>query len=598
MAIQKDKIITILATDCGSTTTKAILIEKKEGEYRLTFRGEAPTTVEAPFEDVTRGVLNSIIEIEELSGRKILSNDQIISPSSSNNGVDIYISTSSAGGGLQMMVAGVVKSMTGESAQRAALGAGSIVMDILASNDKRFFHEKVKRIRDLRPDMILFSGGVDGGTESHVIKIAEVLEAANPKPRLGVDFKLPVIYAGNKNVRNEVSKKLNKITDLQIVDNIRPTLETENLKPSRDKIHDLFMEHVMAQAPGYQKLMSWADAPIMPTPGAVGQIIKKIADKEDISVVGVDIGGATTDVFSVFDGKFNRTVSANLGMSYSICNVLAESGYKSISKWLPFKIDEEDLTDRISNKMIRPTTIPQSIEELIIEQALAREALRLSFDQHKEFAVSLKGVQQKRTISEAFEQSSSGKTLVDMKELDLIVGSGGVLSHAPRRNQSFMMIVDSFKPEGITQIAVDSIFMMPQLGVLSSIHDEAALEVFNKDCLVRLGTSINPIIKKKTDDSDLFEYSFFYNGQDFKGKIAANQIELISIPYDKIEVTLNPTASVDLGNGFGEEVSANIFGGEVGVLFDGRVKDSSGNIYVKNKDVLADWYNKTKVYNL
>ena len=151
MAIQKDKIITILATDCGSTTTKAILIEKKEGEYRLTFRGEAPTTVEAPFEDVTRGVLNSIIEIEELSGRKILSNDQIISPSSSNNGVDIYISTSSAGGGLQMMVAGVVKSMTGESAQRAALGAGSIVMDILASNDKRFFHEKVKRIRDLRP---------------------------------------------------------------------------------------------------------------------------------------------------------------------------------------------------------------------------------------------------------------------------------------------------------------------------------------------------------------------------------------------------------------------------------------------------------------
>jgi len=200
MAIQKDKIITILATDCGSTTTKAILIEKKEGEYRLTFRGEAPTTVEAPFEDVTRGVLNSIIEIEELSGRKILSNDQIISPSSSNNGVDIYISTSSAGGGLQMMVAGVVKSMTGESAQRAALGAGSIVMDILASNDKRFFHEKVKRIRDLRPDMILFSGGVDGGTESHVIKIAEVLEAANPKPRLGVNFKLPVIYASTPSI--------------------------------------------------------------------------------------------------------------------------------------------------------------------------------------------------------------------------------------------------------------------------------------------------------------------------------------------------------------------------------------------------------------
>ena len=157
-----EKINVILATDCGSTTTKAILIENINGEYRQTHRGEAPTTVEAPFEDVTKGVLNSIIELEELSGRKILENDEIINPSSENLGVDIYISTSSAGGGLQMMVAGVVKNMTAESAQRAALGAGSIVMDIIASNDGRKYHEKVKRIRELRPDMVLLSGGVDG----------------------------------------------------------------------------------------------------------------------------------------------------------------------------------------------------------------------------------------------------------------------------------------------------------------------------------------------------------------------------------------------------------------------------------------------------
>ena len=151
MTIDKNKIKTILATDCGSTTTKAILIEQIDGTFQLTYRGEAPTTVEAPFEDVTKGVLNSIIEIEELSGRSILNQDKIITPSSGDKGVDIYISTSSAGGGLQMMVAGVVKSMTAESAQRAALGAGSIVMDVLASNDKRLFHENIR----LRPPNVL-----------------------------------------------------------------------------------------------------------------------------------------------------------------------------------------------------------------------------------------------------------------------------------------------------------------------------------------------------------------------------------------------------------------------------------------------------------
>ncbi|MCK4256530.1 glutamate mutase L, partial [candidate division WOR-3 bacterium] len=140
----KDELQTILATDCGSTTTKAILIEKKGDEYRLVTRGEAPTTVESPFEDVTRGVLNAIREVEELTNKKILEGEKVIKPrKNENEGVDIYISTSSAGGGLQMMVAGVVKSMTAESAARAALGAGAIVMETIASNDRRLPHQRV-----------------------------------------------------------------------------------------------------------------------------------------------------------------------------------------------------------------------------------------------------------------------------------------------------------------------------------------------------------------------------------------------------------------------------------------------------------------------
>ena len=101
-----------------------------------------------------------------------------------------------------------------------------------------------------------------------------------------------------------------------------------------------------------------------------------------------------------------------------------------------------------------------------------------------------------------------------MKSLNLIVGAGGVLSHAPRRAQSFMMMIDAFKPEGVTEIAVDSIFMMPQLGVLSSIHPEAALEVFERDCLVRLGTSIYPIFKNTKDDKIIL--SDFENNQEYK----------------------------------------------------------------------------------
>ncbi|MBA65113.1 MAG: methylaspartate mutase [Candidatus Marinimicrobia bacterium] len=572
------KLQKILATDCGSTTTKAILIERIEGEYRLAHRGEAPTTVEAPYEDVTRGVLNAVMEIEELSGRKIIENDQILTTVNGDTGVDLYISTSSAGGGLQMMVAGVVKSMSGESAERAALGAGSIVMDIIASNDGRLAHEKIKRIRDLRPDMILISGGIDGGTISHVVELAEILSAANPKPRLGQNYKLPVIYAGNNKAQDQIKNTLGDMVDLDIVDNIRPVLERENLEPSRDKIHDLFMEHVMQQAPGYKKLMSWTDAPIMPTPGAVGSLIEMIAEKESISVVGVDIGGATTDIFSVFQGKFNRTVSANLGMSYSICNVLAEAGLDNVLRWVPFDIDRKELTNRIGNKMIRPTTVPQSMEELFIEQAIAREALRLSFKQHKDFAVGLKGIQKERTISDAFDQSTSGETLVNMMDLDLLVGSGGVLSHAPRREQSAKMLIDSFMPEGITQLAVDSIFMMPQLGVLAGIDKQdlkdeaksAALEVFHNDCLIRLGTCINPIGKAKKGDLLLTAQITIDNQKTENIKLYKDDFLRIEAPYKEINIKLNPEKNMDIGAGPNQEINTIIYGGTVGLIFDGR----------------------------
>jgi len=597
------EIRSILATDCGSTTTKCILIEKIGETYRQTIRGEAPTTVEAPFEDVTMGVINAASEVEELARQRLTLSDgavreatpnrrfvrqvqnddgtsswEIIVPQQGDEGVDAYISTSSAGGGLQMMVAGVVAAMTGESAQRAALGAGAIVMDTIASNDGRLPHEKIDRIRRLRPDMILLAGGTDGGSKLP-LDLAELIAAAKPRPRLGQGFNLPIIYAGNEALKVEIHEILSPVSALTEVENLRPVLERENLNPARDAIHDLFMEHVMQQAPGYDKLMSFCrywdegpvQVPIMPTPGAVGKIIEKVAEIQGINVVGVDIGGATTDVFSVFGGVFNRTVSANLGMSYSVSNVLAEAGLENIQRWVPFPLEPSELRNRIGNKMIRPTTIPQTREDLIIEQAIAREALRLSFVQHKEFAVELKGVQTERTISDAFDQDGGVRSLVKMMDLDLLVGSGGVLSHAPRRVQSAWMLIDSFLPEGFTRLAVDSIFMMPQLGVLSSFHESAATQVFDKDCLIYLGTCVAPLGRVKSPGKACLRVKGTLPGGALDEMISQDELRLFPLGLgEEAELLFLPEKGFDLGAGAGKEVRRTVQGGVVGLIIDTR----------------------------
>lgn len=560
----------VIATDCGSTTTKAIFIQKKGDVYRLVCRGEAPTTVEAPFEDVTLGVVNSISEIQEIIGRELLKEDKPLITKDGESGADIYISTSSAGGGLQMMVAGVIKSMTAESAQRAALGAGSIVMDVLSIDDGRMPYERINRIRQLRPDIVLLSGGTDGGTISHVVEMAEYISAAEPRPRFGSSFKLPVIYAGNASARDAVKNVFKEKVALSITDNIRPTLEVENLGPLRHKIHDIFLEHVMMQAPGYSKLMDWTNAPIMPTPMAVGLLMEMVAKRYSMNLIGVDIGGATTDTFSVFDGIFNRTVSANLGMSYSISNVLVEAGIENIMRWIPFKASAAEIRNAIKNKMIRPTTIPQNLESLILEQAIAREALRLAMEQHRLLATGLKGVHKERTVGDIVKVEEV-ESLVNLRKLNMLIGSGGVLSHAPRRNQSMLMMMDAYQPLGLTRLVVDSIFMMPHLGVLSTVNEKAALDVFWADCLVPLGDCISISGEGKQEEKAGTAEVLTDDGKIEKIELKFGNIYKVPMEAGKNwGVAVKPEKKFDAGGGKGREVTHKVQGGVVGLVIDCR----------------------------
>ena len=569
MSIKPENLNVVLATDCGSTTTKAVMFEKTTAGWRQTFRGEAPTTVEKPIADVTIGVRNSFLEVQELSGRKILNDNEIpIEKRDGANGIDLYVSTSSAGGGLQMIVAGVVGNLSAASAERAALGAGAIVMDTIAADDGRESFERVQKIRHLRPDIVLISGGTENGNSELLLELCETILQADPRPRFGETLTLPIIFAGNSSAAASAREILGKKFEFVEVKNLRPALDKESLETARDAVHDLFLEHVMSHAPGYSKLLTWSPVPILPTPGAVGDMVLSAAKKWNLQILAVDIGGATTDVFSVFKSAnepvFNRTVSANLGMSYSVANVLLEAGESNILRWLPFELSGAELVDRLRNKMIRPTSIPYLLDDLLVEQAVCREALRLAFGHHKRLAVGLVDLKRKSSIGDIFKQGLS-KNLVDLLKLDLIIGSGGVISHAPSRKSAAFMLLDSYQPEGVTRLAVDSIFMMPHLGVFASVHPEAAAEIFTKDCLVSLGTVIAPMGKINTGQK-LAEV--FWGSK--REKIIGGEIKVIELS-DEVEIKVVPeNRFVDVGAGPGKTLEAKAFGGEAGLILDGR----------------------------
>jgi uncharacterized protein (TIGR01319 family) len=599
--LSKDDVRVILATDCGSTTSKARFFMKIGDEFRFIASGEAPTTVEAPYEDVTVGVRNAVREVEELTGYKLLGDDTILPSNGKGAGVDIYATTSSAGGGLQMTVIGVVRNMTAESAERAALGAGAIVMDVVSSDEEREDFEKIARIRTLRPDMILFAGGTDGGNLREVIELAEFIRTANPRARFGASYSLPIVYAGNINARGQIKEILDQGFSLNIVNNIRPRLDMENPAPARNAVHEAFMKHVMSHAPGYNRLMKWTPIPIMPTPMGEGLGVQTIARIYRANTIGVGLGGATTNVYSIFDEKFVRTVSANLGMSYSICNVLREASFENIIRWIPFQITELELRNRLYNKMIRPTTIPHTMDDLIIEHAVARESLRLAFQHHQFLATPLHGVSVGIALDKLFEDlEAHEETYIDSMRIEWIAGTGGLLSHAPRRVQSAMILIDGFRPAGITNLVQDSVFMMPHLGVLSTVHQEASIEIFEKDCLVRLGVCIalNGAVKEKTKRDVATIKITWQDGKSIEENVESGLLKRYPLSTgETAEVEVTPRENFDVGAGSNRSLEATIQGGIAGIILDtrGRPFELPEDEEVRRSTVL-EWYKNLDAY--
>ncbi len=188
--------------------------------------------------------------------------------------------------------------------------------------------------------------------------------------------------------------------------------------------------------------------------------------------------------------------------------------------------------------------------------------------------------------------------MIDLLRLNLIVGSGGILSHAPRRVQSMLMMVDAYEPLGITTLSVDSIFMMPHLGVLSTINEKAATDVFVRDCMIYLGTCIAPLGQGKEGERCLDYQLAIADGPTDKGTLIFGELKLIPLTRDQeATVTLHPAKQVDVGNGPGQPVTSKVQGGVVGLLLDARGRplqlptDQAARVAT-----LTKWFNAVGLY--
>ncbi|MDQ3927928.1 MAG: glutamate mutase L [Chloroflexota bacterium] len=488
----------VLAVDIGSLYTRAALFDVVGDEYRFIARASAVTTAEAPYNDVTAGVYNALSDLEGVIGRKLTDGTRLLMPQRRDgNGIDLFIATSSAAPALRLVVAAVSADISASSAMQAAMSTytsivSRITLDeglhqlpnedeaVLNSAAIAWSQEQTDKLLALPPDVVLMSGGVDGGPVSPLVRLAKVVavtareqgsraELAARKGQAAPGMPL-LIFAGNQEALQGVTDALVPIAEMQSVPNVRPDLQTELPGPAAAAIADIYTERRVPQIPGYHVLSRWVEGPIAPTADCERLIAQYLHRQYGRETLVVDVGAASTGLFLSNSQADHSAVMGDMGLAYGLSNLLATRGAANVLRWLPFEMSEDELWEWALNKVARPLTLPQTPRDLMIEHALGRETL-------------VHGAQ-------ALQSYNGGRP----PRYDLLVGTGGLLAHTPRPGQAALLLLDALQPAavelGSVELALDTTLLIPAVGNLARHQPAAAAYIFDRDCLVWLGTAI------------------------------------------------------------------------------------------------------------
>lgn len=565
----------VLVAEIGSLITRVTLIDMVDGESRLVGHAETSSSVEAPYQNALYGVLEATAQISELTGRQLIREGQLIMPQSSErDGVNQLVAVTSAAGTMSLVITAIASDVSARSATHAARATytsllQTVTLDDAAEQasigpaDKSWIERQVETLLTLRPDAVLIAGGLEHGAVDAVNRLAHIV--ALTAVSTGVDESgqqrqevtaRPVIYAGNSSAREQVIGALSDRAELFVVDNLRPALGRANLDPTRQEIARLYEKQILPRLPGLASLRRMGRAPIRTVCEVEGLITRFLAERTGRKVLTVDVGASATAAFYAAPGVYHPAVLGTTGVSYGLTSLLAGAGVQAIARWLPFAIGEQQLIERLLNKALRPQALPADREDLSIEHALAREALRAAYGALRDEAPTL--------------------------DFDWVLAAGGVLQHAPQPGLALLTILDAIEPVGaddhpIFDVYLDTVGLLPVGGTLASLDPDAAVTVVDRDLLrnTPLASVVVPLGEGRPGDVAVEVELSVVGGATERRSVRHGEIVRLPLSQGRYgRLSLRPASGVRVGGAApGEAVSSeggDVAGSSLGVVIDAR----------------------------
>ncbi len=451
----------ILLCDFGSTWTKLTAVNLQNSSILGT--ATAYTTVET---DLQNGFQQAMVNL----GEKIGDVD-----------FDDTKACSSAAGGLRMIVSGLVPELTVEAARLAALGAGAKIIKVYSHE---MISSDMEEIASIQPDIFLLTGGTDGGNKECIIHNARMLAKLKPT--------FPILVAGNRTANDEI-KIILKDATVYFCANVLPSVNQIKIEEVQSNIRDIFLEKII-EAKGISKISNLISNIMMPTPVAMMKAMQLLSEgtansKGKGDLIAVDLGGATTDVYSFCEGNpkdmntvikgikepfAKRTVEGDIGMRYSLHGIVDEYGIPYIAEQL--NQTEEKVEEMIQHFSENTDCLPSIQEETEFDLVMAQLAVKKAVERH---AGTLEEVY--TPIGKAYMQK--GK---DLRMVETAILTGGALIHAGNKDdfkeaiQFDMQQSQALKPIEVNIIR-DEKYILSAMGILSEQYPEIALQIMQKE---------------------------------------------------------------------------------------------------------------------
>ncbi len=452
----------VLLIDFGSTYTKVTAVDV-EGEVLLG-TAAAYTTVQT---DINDGLAAALLLLEAKTGKIAY---------------EKCYACSSAAGGLRMVTSGLVPELTGEAAKLASLGAGAKVVGVYAF---QLTEDDLQDIVDSKPDIFLLVGGTDGGNTACILHNAQMLASLKPE--------FPIVVAGNRTATRACQRILEGC-EVYLCPNVMPKFGVLNIEPTQKQIREIFLNRIV-RAKGLSKVTELLSDIMMPTPSAVLQAMELLAQgcEEESGIgelVAVDVGGATTDVYSIADGMpehmntvfkglpepyAKRTVEGDIGMRYSIGGIVDAAGVQRVCELSGLSRERVEAlvadlkchTDKVPNGDEELENLDYALASLAIEEAVARHAGTI------EETYTMMG--------QTFVQE--GKNLTKVRQ---VVVTGGSLIHTRRTEKiAAHALYSSQNPASLrpkaADVWVDRTYILAAMGLLASHYPQTALRIMKKE---------------------------------------------------------------------------------------------------------------------